>query len=191
LEELWAFNDERVARAIAACWHPVISGVGHETDFTISDFVADVRAPTPSAAAELVVPDGEDLRQRIEAQVAQLTNSMQRQFEQMRQDLTQQRRALQRLSPVARIDLLRQQTDDLARRADQALAQTLTWRRSEVTGLRARLDALSPQATLERGYAIVRHRDTSAIVRTIDQVREADQLDIRVSDGEFGARVEG
>jgi exodeoxyribonuclease VII large subunit len=191
LEELWAFNDERVARAIAACWHPVISGVGHETDFTISDFVADVRAPTPSAAAELVVPDGEDLRQRIEAQVAQLANSMQRQFEQMRQDLTQQRRALQRLSPVARIDLLRQQTDDLARRADQALAQTLTWRRSEMTGLRARLDALSPQATLERGYAIVRHRDTSAIVRTIDQVREADQLDIRVSDGEFGARVEG
>jgi exodeoxyribonuclease VII large subunit len=191
LEELWAFNDERVARAIAACQHPVISGVGHETDFTISDFVADVRAPTPSAAAELVVPDQADLRPRIEGWVTHLANGMRRQLDGMRQDLAHQQRVLQRLSPKARMDLLRQQADDLSRRADQALAQALAGRRSELVSLRARLDALSPQATLERGYAIVRQRDTSAVVRTVAQVRGGDKLDIRVSDGEFGAQAEG
>jgi exodeoxyribonuclease VII large subunit len=116
---------------------------------------------------------------------------MRRQLDGMRQDLAHQQRVLQRLSPKARMDLLRQQADDLSRRADQALAQALAGRRSELVSLRARLDALSPQATLERGYAIVRQRDTSAVVRTVAQVRGGDKLDIRVSDGEFGAQAEG
>jgi exodeoxyribonuclease VII large subunit len=191
LEELWAFNDEGVARAIAACRYPVVSGVGHETDFTISDFVADVRAPTPSAAAELVVPDRADLHEWIEDWVTQMANRMRRQLSQVRQELAQQQRALKRLSPLSRVEILRLQTDELTRRSDQALDQALARRRSELTGLRARLDALSPQATLERGYAIVRQRDTGVVVGAIDRVREGDELDIRVSDGEFGARAEG
>jgi exodeoxyribonuclease VII large subunit len=191
LEELWAFNDERVARAIAACRHPVVSGVGHETDFTIADFVADVRAPTPSAAAELSVPDQADLRQRIGAWATQITSSIARQFGQMRQALDGQQQALQRLSPQARVDAHRQQVDDWTRQAGRALTHTLTLRRTGLAGLRARLETLSPLATLERGYAIVRRVDTDAVVRRVDQVCAGDDLSIRVSDGEFDAVAGG
>ena len=191
LEELWAFNDERVARAIAACRHPVVSGVGHETDFTIADFVADVRAPTPSAAAELSVPDQADLRQRIGAWATQITSSIARQLGQMREALDRQQQALQRLSPQARVDAHRQQVDDWTRQAGRALAHTLTLRRTGLAGLRARLEALSPLATLERGYAIVRRADTDAVVRRVEQVCAGDDLSIRVSDGEFDAVAGG
>jgi exodeoxyribonuclease VII large subunit len=187
LEELWAFNDERVARAIAACRHPVVSGVGHETDFTIADFVADLRAPTPSAAAELVVPDQVDLRQRILASAGQLRGSMEHQLSQARQGLGRQQEAMRRLSPQARIDTHRQQVDGLARRAARLMSHTQTLRRSELVGLRARLSALSPLATLERGYAIVRQADTGGVVRSVDQVSAGDPLAIQVLDGEFEA----
>jgi exodeoxyribonuclease VII large subunit len=197
LEELWAFNDERVARAIAACRHPVVSGVGHETDFTIADFVADLRAPTPSAAAELAVPDQAELRQYIAAWAEQLEGSIERRLSQMRQTLEQQQRALQRLSPRAQIDTYRQQVDDLSRRAGQALAHDRALRRSGLAGLGARLAALSPQATLARGYAIVRLADTGrgkgagGVVRSVGQVRAGDDLAVRVQDGEFEAVVAG
>lgn len=187
LEELWAFNDEAVARAIAACRHPVVSGVGHETDFTITDFVADLRAPTPSAAAELVVPEQGDLRQRILASTGQLKGSIEHRLSRVRQGLDQQQEALRRLSPRARIDTRRQQVDDLGRRASRVMTHTHTLRRSELAGLQARLSALSPLATLERGYAIVQHEDTGVVVRSVDQVSAGDPLAIRVHDGEFGA----
>jgi len=197
LEELWAFNDERVARAIAACRHPVVSGVGHETDFTIADFVADLRAPTPSAAAELAVPDQAELRQYIGAWAEQLEGSIERRLFQMRQALEQQQRALQRLSPRAQIESYRQQVDDLSRRVVQALAHGQALRRSGLAGLGARLAALSPQATLARGYAIVRQTGTGrrtgtgAVVRSVGQVRAGDDLAVRVQDGEFEAVVAG
>jgi exodeoxyribonuclease VII large subunit len=197
LEELWAFNDERVARAIAACRHPVVSGVGHETDFTIADFVADLRAPTPSAAAELAVPDQAELRQYVGAWVEQLEGSMERRLVQMRGALDQQQRALQRLSPQARVDTYRQQVDDLSRRAGQALAHGQALRRSGLAGLEARLATLSPQATLERGYAIVtlsgaeRRKGSGTVVRSVDQVRAGDDLAVRVQDGEFEAMATG
>jgi exodeoxyribonuclease VII large subunit len=187
LEELWAFNDEGVARTVAACRPPVVSGVGHETDFTIADFVADLRAPTPSAAAELVVPDQADLRQRILASAGQIRASMEHRLSRARQSMEQQQEALRRLSPQARIDTHRQQVDDLARRAARVMTHTQKLHRSELLGLRARLAALSPLATLERGYAIVRHEDTGMVVRSVDQVGAGDPLAIRVIDGEFGA----
>jgi exodeoxyribonuclease VII large subunit len=190
LEELWAFNDEGVARAIAACRHPVVSGVGHETDFTIADFVADLRAPTPSAAAELAVPDQADLRQRIVGRVDQMAGQMERRLDQMRAALDGQQASLRRLSPQARVDTHRQQVDDLARRAERALGHTMTLRHSRLSGVAARLAALSPLATLERGYAIVRQADTGAVVSSVDQVRAGDGLAIRVQDGEFGAVAE-
>ena len=187
LEELWAFNDERLARAIAACRHPVVSGVGHETDFTIADFVADLRAPTPSAAAELAVPDQADLRQRIRGWADQVTENMERRLDQMWQALEGYQRTLQRLSPQARVDTHRQQVDDVTRRAGRALAHSLDLRRSALAGLDARLAALGPLATLERGYAIVRREDTGDVVRSAKQVSVGDALVIRVQDGEFGA----
>jgi exodeoxyribonuclease VII large subunit len=189
LEDLWAFNDERVARAVAACRHPVVSGVGHETDFTIADFVADKRAPTPSAAAELAVPDQAELRQQLAADRQRLVGFMERVLGQKRQALQGNLRSLQRLSPRARVNTHRQQVDDLMRRASLALAHDLSLRRSAILGLQARLAALSPQATLERGYAIVRLADSGDVVRSTAQVRAGDALAIRVLDGEFGAEA--
>jgi exodeoxyribonuclease VII large subunit len=189
LEELWAFNDEQVARAIVACRHPVVCGVGHETDFTIADFVADLRAPTPSAAAELAVPDQAELRQRVRMRARQLEQALHRRLSLARQATDQQRRALQRLSPQARIDARRQQVDDLGQRAGRSLEHALALHRSQLAGLQARLAALSPVAVLERGYAIVRRQDSGVIVRQVEQVGPGDRLSIRVQDGEFGATV--
>ena len=190
LEELWAFNDERVARAIAACRRPVVSGVGHETDFTIADFVADLRAPTPSAAAELVVPDHADLQQQLETNRERLVQGMDRLLAQTRGALQERTRSVGRLSPRARVDTHRQQVDDLLRRAFRALAYRLDLHRSGLAGLEARLAALSPLATLDRGYAIVRQAGTGELVRSTGQVRAGDELAIRVQDGEFGAVAE-
>jgi exodeoxyribonuclease VII large subunit len=187
LEELWAFNDERVARAIVASRHPVVSGVGHETDFTIADFVADLRAPTPSAAAELAVPDQTELRQGIDARVRRLHGAMEHELGLGHRTLELQRLALRRLSPQARVDTGRQQVDDLTRRAGRTLSQHLLLRRSGLAGLEARLEALGPVATLVRGYAIVRREDTGSVVRSVDDVQAGDGLVIRVQDGEFDA----
>jgi len=187
LEELWAFNDERVARTVAACRHPVVSGVGHETDSTIADFVADLRASTPSAAAELVVPDRLDLQQRIQGSLFRLQGNLEQRLGRARQALKQQERVLLRLSPQGRVDAYRQQVDDLTRRARRAATHTLALRRSACMGFQARLEALNPLATLERGYAIVRQEATNTVVRSVEQVRAGEALIIRVHDGEFGA----
>ena len=187
LEELWAFNDESVARASVGCRHPVVSGVGHETDSTIADFVADVRAPTPSAAAELAVPDWTELLERTGGWAVQLEGAMRLRLAQAREALAQRQRDLYRLSPKARVDAHRQRVDDFTQRADRALEHALAMRRASLAGLQARLAALSPLATLERGYAVVRREDSGAIVRSVAQVDAGDALLIQVHDGQFGA----
>jgi len=189
LEDLWAFNDERAARAIAACRRPVVSGVGHDTDFTIADFVADVRAPTPSAAAELVVRDQAELRQRLAAWSAHLDEAMDRRLGRARQELADEERHLQRQSPTARIETARQQVDDLGRRLAQSLAHRVALHRSHVAGTEARLAALSPLGTLERGYAIVRRHDDGTLIRSVAQVTTGDALAVQVHDGTFDAQV--
>ncbi|MFN2165007.1 MAG: exodeoxyribonuclease VII large subunit, partial [Anaerolineae bacterium] len=160
--------------------------------FTITDFVADLRAPTPSAAAELAVPDRDELQQRIQAWAGQLESTMNRFQRQAREALLQQQRALQRLSPQARIDTDRQRVDELVRRGGRALAHALSLHRSGVAGFHARLVALSPDATLRRGYAIVRQANSRDVVRSVQQVQRGDRLAIQVQDGEFSAvtRVE-
>jgi exodeoxyribonuclease VII large subunit len=189
LEELWAFNDEAVARAIAASRVPVIAGVGHETDFTIADFVADVRAPTPSSAAEMAVPDGAELQRRIGHYRSRLVYSMLQRLEAERNALSRQRRALDRHAPSRVIPEHRQRVDSLTRAAQRALAHRLALERERVASRVARLQALDPRATLARGYAIVRHRDTDRVVTSVRQVSPGDRLAIQVQDGTFDSVV--
>jgi len=190
LEELWAFNDERVARAIFASRVPVISGVGHETDYTIADFVADVRAPTPSAAAEVAVPDQEVLRGLI----LQHRDAL---HQQMKQRLSEEHRKtehtwmlLRRFSPRALVDRWRQNLDERHQRTVTVQRHRLALLREQLGGMRLRLQALSPQSTLNRGYAVVSHRDTGAVVTHTAQVSSGDGIDVRVSDGHFTGIVD-
>jgi exodeoxyribonuclease VII large subunit len=187
LEDLWAFNDERVARAVAASRIPVVCGVGHETDFSLADFAADVRAPTPSAAAELVAPDQAELRAQVAGLSVALVTMLQGSIEEQRWRLAEQARALKHLSPEVQLAQARQRVDDLLGRAEAAMRHSLTLHRERLGGVIGRLAGVSPLGTLERGYAIVHHRETGAVVRSVAQVAPGDALGIRVSDGEFEA----
>ena len=188
MEDLWAFNDEKVARAIFAASHPVICGVGHETDFTIADFVADQRAPTPSVAAELAVPDIEEVRslvRQFRAKTAAFTEALVSREKWRLQGLV---RALGHLSPRSSLDNNRQRIDALSRRVDRAVAFKLRDARGVLAVTRARLTAISPLATLARGYAIVRDKD-GRIVRTVKAVTAGEEIKIQITDGQFGATV--
>jgi len=189
LEELWAFNDERVARAIAGSRIPVICGVGHETDFSLADFAADVRAPTPSAAAELVAPDQAELRMLVAGLAETLAAALYRAISERRWRLAEQTRALKHLSPAVQLAQARQRVDDLLARAQAGLRHSTALRRERLGGLLGRLAGVSPLGTLERGYAVVRQRATGAVVRSVAQAAPGDALGVRVADGEFEAQV--
>ena len=168
----------------------MISGVGHETDFTIADFVADVRAPTPSAAAELVSPSRDDYRMTLDAHSARLSEMTWERLNTLRARLDASLRALGHLSPQARVAHDRQRLADLSESFAAALGHRLALWRERLAGATARLAALSPLAVLDRGYAVVRQEKTGTIVRSVKQVKAGDKLNVRVSDGEFGARSE-
>ena len=190
LEELWAFNDERVARAIFASQVPVISGVGHETDYTIADCVADVRAPTPSAAAEIAVPDQETLRGLVIRYRADLGQALQRRLAASRAKTEHAVALLDRLSPRALLDRRRQNLDDLRQRMSKTQRHRLDLLRGRLVGLALRLHTLNPESTLKRGYAIVSRRDTGAVVTRAAQVSSGDPIEVRVSDGQFAGSVD-
>ncbi|NLF02782.1 MAG: exodeoxyribonuclease VII large subunit [Anaerolineales bacterium] len=189
LEELWAFNDERVARAIASSRIPIVVGVGHETDFTLADFAADVRAPTPSAAAELVAPDQAELRAQVmtlwTAQIIALAGTL----DAARWRVAEEERLLARLSPADQVRQTRERVGDLLARAGAALSHTVRLRHERLRGLIGRLDSVSPVATLERGYALVRHRQTGVLIRSVAQVEPGLGISVRVADGEFDAEA--
>jgi len=187
LEDLWAFNDEALARAIAACPVPVVTGIGHEIDFTIADFVADVRAPTPSAAAELATPDKVELKERLADQQTVLAQYAQEVVAKNRAELQHLQWALERLSPQTRIDRYRQQIDTLVSNVGRTMQHNLVLQRQRVESLSSQLAALDPQATLDRGYAIVQKE--GSIVTQTGQVDQGDGIVVQVSDGEFGATV--
>ncbi|MBI5300612.1 MAG: exodeoxyribonuclease VII large subunit [Chloroflexi bacterium] len=187
IEDLWAFNDERVARAIYNSRVPVISAVGHETDFTIADFVADVRAPTPSAAAELAVPDARELQGQLRYAEERLAQLAQTQVDDARVNLAQQVYALERNSPAVRLQNDRQRVDELSRRLDTRIAQVLALKRGALNGATRHLAALNPEATLARGYAIVRDKASGQVIKRIKQSEGKKEIRVRVSDGEFGA----
>lgn len=188
-EELWAFNDEEVARAIYHSKVPVIAGIGHETDFTIADFVADVRAPTPSVAAQVAVPDKDELRERLGLGGERLRQLIQKQIEASERELAWRERSLLRLSPQGTIDNLRQRLDESTRALTSLVMHQLEIWREQVDSRASQLKSLSPARTLARGYAVVHHLAMDEVVKSVKQVAAGDHLKVRVSDGSFGAEV--
>jgi exodeoxyribonuclease VII large subunit len=191
LEDLWAFNDERLARAVAESRIPVVCGVGHETDFSLADFAADVRAPTPSAAAELVAPDRSELAIRVRNLVSMVTSRLESALGERRRALSEHCQRLDRVSPSFSLAQARQQTDDLLGRLRTSVDFRVTILQERLTGVSARLDSISPLNTLERGYAVVRDLESGEIVIATSQVQVGDNLTIRVTDGTFGAKATG
>ncbi len=187
LEDLWAFNDEAVARAVFASPVPLVSGVGHETDTTIVDYVADLRAPTPSAAAELAVPEIAQLYAMVADARAHLDDAISTTLADLRASVAETRYAVERHAPTRRLARDRQQVDDLSRRLQRAVASNTELRRAALAGLRGRLDALSPLATLARGYAVVRRADTGQVVTAPGQAAPGTPLRITVRDGDLAA----
>jgi exodeoxyribonuclease VII large subunit len=189
LEDLMAFNDEAVARAVFASPVPLITGVGHETDTTIVDYVADLRAPTPSAAAELAVPELADLAGLVGEAVGRMIQAVAGELGQRRAALDEAARGVERFDPVRRLGRDRQAVDDLARRVERAVQNGTRLRRATLDGLAARLGALSPQATLARGYAVVRRADDGTVVTAPGQAAPPALLSITLRDGELQARA--
>jgi exodeoxyribonuclease VII large subunit len=155
LEDLWCFNDERVVRAVAASRLPIVTGVGHEIDFTLVDFASDRRAPTPSAAVEMVTPEIESLHYSLEVLQERAYNAIQNRLEALRDDLNASQRSLRHLSPYTRIQNYRQRVDDLTMRLQRAMGGNLNTTRQRLNAQEAALRANSPLAILSRGYAIV------------------------------------
>ncbi len=211
LEDLWPFNDESVVRAVAAHPCPLVVGVGHETDVTLAEFAADVRAATPSVAAELVVPARVDELARVSHFGERLNGALGRFLGERRQQLTAETRALEARHPQAQITADRERVGVLLDRAARVLARrlemewtTLTRATEELPALlagaigigraefarqSAALNALSPYATLERGYSIVRGPD-GKVLRDATTVKQGDAVSVRLQRGEIGARVE-
>ena len=189
MEDLWAFNDERVARAIYESRLPVISAVGHEPDVTIADFVADRRASTPSNAAEIVVPDQVELRRWLLGQRTRLEQSQAQRLQALRQRLSglAAKRVMQ--DPTAAIEDKRMALDHLQQRLWDLSGAMLSRKRENFSALSAALDAMSPLKVLGRGYALAR-RETGEVVRSYREVRSGDTVLVTLSEGEFSAKVD-
>ncbi|HEV8663323.1 MAG TPA: exodeoxyribonuclease VII large subunit [Candidatus Methylomirabilis sp.] len=190
IEDLWAFNEERVARAIAASKVPVISAVGHETDFTIADFVADLRAPTPSAAAELVVAHKAELAQRLDDLTSRLETALRHRVEAGRQRLTSLARHLGLVSPVERVRRQRERVAAAAETLWGAIRTRVKLWEGDLRALAGKLESLSPLAILARGYSITRLLPDLRIVKDAGAVRPGEAVSVLLHRGSLACRVE-
>ena len=188
IEDLWAFNEEKVARAIFECRTPIISAVGHETDFTIADFVADLRAPTPSAAAELAVADFRQILQNIAGLRDRMQKAMQRRAELGRAQLMQYQMRFQYLNPEAKLRDNRQRLADLDELLRRAMKNRIAEERHMLGIYLERYRGLSPLYKLNQGYSFVSDRAGNGIIST-KQVHSGDLLEISVTDGVIEAEV--
>ena len=189
IEDLWAFNERMVAQAVFDCTVPIISAVGHETDTTIIDYVADLRAPTPSAAAELAVTAASDIDQEILSGQERLYRQMDRVLQRKRQQAEQREMRLKYLSPANRIREKRTYSIQLEERLENWMQTILRDRRHTLALYIERLKAVSPLEKLNSGFSYVEAADGKNI-RSVTQVREGDSLRIRVSDGVIDTKVE-
>jgi exodeoxyribonuclease VII large subunit len=190
LEDLWAFNEEIVARAIHACRIPVVSAVGHEIDVTVADLVSDVRALTPSEAGELVVPNRIEVHAELLRLQQHLTQALRSQAAtaRARLELLASRRVLTR--PLERLHDLGRQLDETDLRARRALDSRMSLARQELATAGGRLNALSPLKVLERGYSVTRRWPSGEVVRSFDQARPGDLLETLLQTGRLKSRVE-
>jgi exodeoxyribonuclease VII large subunit len=189
IEDLWAFNDEQLAYAIAASEAPVISGVGHETDFTIADFVSDMRAPTPTAAAELATPNRFDLKADLTEFIGRLNRSFQSVITTRNWQVERlQNRLLQR-SPVALVLSSRQRLDDMTSLINRSMAHMFKIKSTGLIGVQQHLSSLNPFSILKRGYAVVTRTD-GTLVHSISQVQVGDNLAVLLQDGKFPVTVQ-
>lgn len=184
IEDLWAFNDERVAYAVAQSTVPVIAGVGHETDFTIVDFVADHRAPTPSAAAAAAVPDQKEAQEQLQALQQYFVDRAERNLVELSQRLAEKQARLRRVSPQRQLDLRRQQLDDVDSRLHAQLAQRLRTHHLQLTAAHGRLQTLNPNSILRRGYSIVQRED-GTVVTDPQHVDIGERLHVQAAGGQY------
>ncbi len=190
LEDLWAFNTEAVARAVFECPIPVISGVGHETDLTICDLVADVRAPTPSAAAEIALPDRAALAGGLRDRTRRLVGAMDDRLVRAAARHEKERDALRMLAPTARVAARRARFEAAARTLTRLAPRLTAEGRARLAAQAARLDSLSPLAVLSRGYALVRRKRDGGIVRRADEVAVGEALEVRLAEVDLEATVD-
>ncbi|HOZ38012.1 MAG TPA: exodeoxyribonuclease VII large subunit [Anaerolineaceae bacterium] len=192
IEDLWPFNDEAVAYAIRASHVPVISGVGHETDFTIADFAADLRAPTPTAAAELATPiTSSDLRAELIATNQLMATSLKSKLTSLRQDLLLAENRLQRHSPAQRVRTFLQFQDETRERLERAMSHYLAQHQLKLQSQVARLESVSPMAVLRRGFAIVTDAQTHQLISRRNQTSPNQSIQIQLSDGKIAATISG
>ena len=188
LEDLWAFNDERVVRAVAASQVPVISGVGHETDFTLTDFAADLRAPTPTGAAVLAVPNVSDLAAELNGWVLRLQQSALETLNRSAMALNEKAHRLERQSPLWRVRQDRQYLDNLAQRLQLHIRHDLQNRGAALDHIGERLTGLDPAHILRRGYALVKD-SAGSLISSAKQVKLGQDIAVQLSDGTLDAQV--
>lgn len=187
IEDLWAFNDENLAYAIYASNIPVISAVGHETDFTICDFVSDLRAPTPSAAAELAVPDREELLAYYNSQRQYINSLIDNKLSFYNKKLSDIRTAMSVNSPEKRIGLLSSKLDNLSKRAQLSINDTFNLKSDSVKKLGAKLETLNPVSVLNRGYAIAQKDSTN--INSVKELKIDDEIKLTLKDGTVKTKV--
>ena len=192
IEDLWCFNDEAVAYAIRASRVPVISGVGHETDFTIADFAADLRAPTPTAAAELATPiTTADLKAELLSINQTISTTLKGKLTSLRQDLLLAENRLQRHSPAQRVRTFLQFQDETRDRLERAMRHYLSQHQLKLHNQVARLESVSPMAVLRRGFAIVSDSQTHQLISRRNQTSPNQPIQIQLSDGKIAATISG
>ena len=188
LEDLWAFNDEALARAVAASQVPVISAVGHETDFTLCDFVADQRAPTPSAAAEIAVPDGKALLEKLAQTEDALKNLALARVQREQQRVLQRSQQLHFLSPEQKLQRMQQQVQTEVERMDRSMTRRLEGNQLRLQGILERLNALNPLAVLQRGYGAVQNEE-GRVISSVKSLKQGQQVRILLRDGYADAQI--
>ncbi len=189
IEDLWAFNDELLARTVATSPIPVISAVGHETDFTICDFAADMRAPTPSAAAEIAVPDTAELKRKVNNVISHMELSLSKSVSEKRRELSRLKESRSMVSPKNFIDDRRMAVLALDSRLTQDMKLLLTVKRGDFTKLTASLEVLNPMSVISRGYSAVFGED-GKLIKSIKQINPGDSFTFRTTDGAVKGRAE-